>query len=235
MFIPTELSRIGDFESLLEEVRGFQTYLAESGWSDKSDLSDWVQKAARNWLARKRTHTLNDVRTRIASGVSKEIILQKVVNTAEEESGAPERFDEAWNSNWDLDDERAKAGAKNTTEAKSGSLSKLESKDEEDVSGWGLDEDIDADAEELEGNEGEKEDDIDWDAWGDDGDATETNPLQLNNQPATPKAPAKAKAEAPEPMEKVMESYVGTEVPQEVFSIVKTIIKEAEELKTNEM
>ncbi|KAK6529760.1 hypothetical protein TWF281_008921 [Arthrobotrys megalospora] len=244
--IPTDLDHFNEFESVLKETTAFEEYLSKTGWLDGhgGELKDWVSRAPRIWLNRRRESALDSLRRTFASGLGRRIRVERVERVQEvggviEE--APKPIDEGednWDTNWDVeieDEEDEKKPPPPTKPAvpKPKSEPKPPIEEDEDVSGWGFDDDIDIEDDELgdkptgdsdtkpSSNDAEGEDNADW-GWGDEDDHKKENP-----------APHKANRQPQEKEVKnitLRETYSVTSIPQEVINIILNTIGEAEKL-----
>ncbi|KAF8464609.1 Centromere/kinetochore Zw10-domain-containing protein [Kalaharituber pfeilii] len=228
--IPSALSALPRLQAVLQKTSEFESYLKSISWTLELDLQDWVERAPRVWLAKRREDALDTTRVLFATGKVKVTKVVERSETMQESPSSPmagtdKGSDDSWDQNW-FDDEskerdlptQSKKGdtpmaADKGKERPSGAerevtKSLILSDDEEDASGWGLDEDLDLGDVEDEGGEnkpeekveveaeGKKEavaddgappqiDDMDWGDWGeDDNDGTSTaNVTKAKNEP----------------------------------------------------
>ncbi|KAK6354305.1 hypothetical protein TWF730_008715 [Orbilia blumenaviensis] len=241
--IPTDLNHFNDFETLLEETISFEKYLSETGWLDGhgGELGDWVSRAPRIWLNRRRESALDTLRQTFASGLGQRHRVERV-ERVQEIGGviaeAPKPIEEAednWDTNWDveIDDEEEKKLLPPPIEPTAPKL-KAEPKplvdEDEDVSGWGFDDDIEIEDVEQpsipeipeikpSSQDGEGEDN--W-GWGeDDEQQQETSTSQKANGRSQEKEVKNIT---------LRETYAITSIPQEVINIILNTVGEAEKL-----
>ncbi|KAF3315341.1 hypothetical protein TWF173_003884 [Orbilia oligospora] len=240
--IPTDLDHFSEFELVLKETLAFEGYLSQTGWLDGhgGELKDWVARAPRIWLNRRRELALDSLRQTFALGLGQRHRVERVERVQEVDgvtTEVPKPIDEGednWDTNWDVeieDEEEGKKPPPSTEPAVAKSKPDLNSTmdDDEDVSGWGFDDDIDIEVDEpsekpatteAKPNPPDAEED-NW-GWGDD-----------NDQPQEPIAPARTSGRQQDKEVKditLRETYSITSIPQEVIAIIMSTISEAEKL-----
>ncbi|KAF3903361.1 hypothetical protein ABW20_dc0100837 [Dactylellina cionopaga] len=249
--IPTDLDHFNQFELVLKDTAAFEEYLDKTGWleSNRGELREWVSRAPRIWLNRRRESALDSVRKTFASGLGKRHRAKRV-EQAKEVDGVleevPKPIDESedhWDTNWDVEIEDDE-GAEKTKPASQPAAKKLKSEpvplpdEEEDVSGWGFDDDdddidVDADGElaaikpteklgvDAVAQAENKDENMEW-GWGDEDD------VNKKEAPIPHKANGKPKEKAKDIA--VTETYSITSIPQEIVNIILRTIEEAEKL-----
>ncbi|KAK6511365.1 hypothetical protein TWF481_000283 [Arthrobotrys musiformis] len=243
--IPTDLDNFNEFELVLENTTAFEQYLSRTGWSDGrgGELKDWVSRAPRIWLSRRRESALDSLRRTFALGLGRRHRVERVERVPAAGDVAPEipkQVDESednWDTNWDVeieDEEEQKkpaAPAEPVVAKPKPDPTPTATDEDEDVSGWGFDDDLDIEDDEPTEKEGtnasetkltqhDAEGEDNW-GWGDDdGHAQE---------PAVPpKAAGQQKGE--DTNITFRETYSITSIPQEVITIILDTISEAEKL-----
>ncbi|RPB28816.1 hypothetical protein L211DRAFT_800621 [Terfezia boudieri ATCC MYA-4762] len=254
--IPSALSALPQFQEVLRKTGEFEEFLQGIGWTLELDLQDWVERAARVWLAKRREDALETTRRAfVREGWMKGRLVERC--------------------------ETKKQKEKEIEESKSSLI--LSGDEEEDASGWGLHEDLDLDLdvdeppppgpsqsekkEEEEEKEKKKEagdddappqiDEMDWGEWGDDGNTGDTSSSKPETAPLQPPPLASLPAEKPQegvkkprrtrpkirqpkstpgsPPKKITlkETYTITGMPDSIISIIQNLLEEAAQLSTN--
>ncbi|KAF3937628.1 hypothetical protein ABW19_dt0207086 [Dactylella cylindrospora] len=252
--IPTDIERLGDFEALLEETTAFDSYLGKTGWldRDKGELTNWVSRAPRIWLNRRRESALDSLRQTFSGGLGRRHRVERV-ERAKEVDGVleevPKPIDDAedhWDTNWDVevddleDEKKTEPVAPPTAPAEPKQVAKAESgeDEDEDVSGWGFDDDMEID-EDVGGDKAatksqtqstvpaeDGDENMDW-GWGDEDDSAKKD--------AAPHQHTNGKTKEKEVKDITLtETYSITSIPQEVINIILRTIEEAEKLSQPE-
>ncbi|GME28398.1 RZZ complex subunit Zw10 [Neofusicoccum parvum] len=216
--IPVSLDNLGPFQHVLASVSGLARYAEELGWPSK-ELNEWVEKAPRNWLARRKEDAL-------ASMVSRNDAIM-----------AGEEAEDDWDA-WDNDD-----GGK-TSEAADAKEQKQESQhvEEEDMDAdaWGLDDDTEGDnPTEAKSDKSSKdmaeEDETEAWGWGDDDANGDAEEVEKKSDVAT-KEPSKnpsGKAQGSAPQERELtlrEKYTVTEIPDAIMETITQVVSDAQAL-----
>ncbi|KAF3924639.1 hypothetical protein AA313_de0203494 [Arthrobotrys entomopaga] len=245
--IPTDLDHFSEFDVILNETSAFEEYLDKAGWLEGSrgELRDWVSRAPRIWLNRRREEALDSLRRLFASGLGQRhrverIERAKTVDGVIEEAPRPiDTSEDSWDTNWDLeieDDEESKSRQKPDVVApKSNPEPKAPADEEEDVSGWGFDDDLDIDdapdhiSQEKQNvapapKDEEDDENMEW-GWGDDDNQTKAE----KDSHTTRQANGKPKEKNVQDIT-LIETYSITSMPQEVINIILRTIQEAEKL-----
>ncbi|KAK6334062.1 hypothetical protein TWF696_002564 [Orbilia brochopaga] len=245
--IPTDLDHFSEFEGVLTETTEFEGYLSAAGWLGRTrgELKDWVSRAPRIWLNRRRESALDSLRKTFALGLGQRHRVERV-ERAKEVDGVleevPKPIDEAddhWDTNWDVEIDEDGPDKKSDV-APASKKPQQETQDamdeDEDVSGWGLDDDIDLDDETDTGNTAAKadvhttesnegaDDNMDW-GWGDEDDGKKKEASVSHNANGQPKGTENDIKDIT-----LRETYSITSIPQEVINIILHTIQEAEKL-----
>ena len=279
--IPSNLESLPLFEETLAETSRFEAYLEERGWinGDESDLRDWAKRSPKVWLNKRKQDALEKVRIVLGKGLGTPQVVERVETMVEvdgkleqpldQTNGAGEDQDmDNWDAKWESDDEKqdeekkpevVKGHSRRPSRAQGGS-NLLMGDDEEDVSGWGLDDD-DIDIEdppkedppsephEPKSTEQEQTMDVDWE-WGDEdneeGKPEEADSTGKNNSgsiPAATKAPGtttttSVPATIPEEKQKkditLTETYKITSIPPAIVEIIFASLEEADGLSRDQ-
>ncbi|KAK6334767.1 hypothetical protein TWF718_010214 [Orbilia javanica] len=246
--IPTDLDHFNEFDTVLRETTSFEKYLARMGWLDRhgGELSDWVARAPRIWLNRRRESALDSLRRTFESGLGQRHRVERVERVQEpdivvEAPKATDQGEDNWDTNWDVEIEDEEEEAKKPSPAppeptvsKQKSESNTMVDEDEDVSGWGFDDDIEIEDDEPADKPADKpadssepkpdlqnaEEEDNW-GWGEDND----QPLDT---PAVKTHGQKQETETKDIT--LRETYSITSIPQEVIAIIVNTIAEAEKL-----
>lgn len=253
--IPSSLDDLPEFEALLEGVRKFEDFLQEIHWTEETELREWVDRAPKVWLSKKTETCLDRLRKIVAHGIAETKVVertetQKIKEHDRSNSAVP---DDAWNEDWKDEDETPAA-------AKEAVQSPRLNMDDEEASGWGLDEDLDIEEDEPpkeelkkplpEGKGDEKPadeglDDLDWGEWGEDVDepSKPQTPVTADFTPSTTASEANSSSPHTKPTTHtpystssrdvtLREHYTVTSIPDAVLEIIIQVITEARRLST---
>lgn len=256
--IPSSLDDLPEFEALLDIVRKFEDFLQEIHWTDETELREWADRAPKVWLSKKTETCLDRLRKIIAYGIAETKVVertetQKVKEHHQSNSVVPE---DPWNEDW-KDEDETPAVAKEAVKSLQMNLD-----DDEEPSGWGLDEDLDIEEdeslkEELEKAELEEKgeekpadeglEELDWGEWGEDVDepSKPQTPVTADFTPSTTASEANSSSPHAKPTSAVhvpygassrdvtlRESYTVTSIPDAVLEIIIQVITEARRLST---
>jgi protein transport protein DSL1/ZW10 len=226
--VPPSLEGIREFQEILTLVVKLEEDIESAGWTAKGELSDWVERAPRVWLTRRREASLNSVRVILSGGFGKVRSVERVETQTmlrKEEIFNDNGGGDSWNEGWS-DEENEKPQAEKV---------KPSTESEEDVSAWGLDVDVEVegDPQEVlgppvtEGDEGDAGDA--WDAWGwgDDG----------NIEPAPSPGGTKETGDVGNGVGRetdrevtLKEAYNITAIPEAILEIIEKVVDDAETL-----
>lgn len=238
--VPTSLTNMNDFQTLITNARSFRDTLVELEFSGFDELSEWVDKAPMIWLGKCRDTTLNTVRDKLNQGIGSahqvEKIEKQMVSIAEgrelANTGAGAAAESGdWNEDWGGD-------AWNEDEATEGATAEVkvpEADDGADAWGWGDDEPAtesqEADSSKL------NHDDDGADAWGWDDEESATGPAAVSSEKpvsksTAPKQTAKSKP-APQTRELILrETYSISSMPGRVLELLITVLNDGAKLTT---
>lgn len=253
--IPSSLDDLPEFEALLDGVRKFEDYLQEINWTEETELREWADRAPKVWLAKKTETSLDKLRTIIAHGIAQTKVVertetQKIKKHDRNNSVVAE---DAWNEDWKDEDETPSAAAKEVTKSL-----QVDVDDDEEASGWGLDEDLDIEEdeppkeEEPEKQEEEKPaeeglEELDWGEWGEDVDepSKPQTPVTADFTPSTTASEANSSSPHTKPTSTtyaphssssrdvtLREHYTVTSIPDAVLEIIIQVMTEATRLST---
>lgn len=238
--IPVALDGLDQFQDVLSSVSGLAGYIEELGWASK-ELNEWVEKAPRNWLARRKEDALASVRDLCSRGIQHKKEVERVETqmvSRDDAIMAGEDAEEDWDA-WDNDDGEKASEATSTEDQKEESQHAEE--EDMDADAWGLDDDAEADnsteAKSEKGSKGnaEEEDAEAW-GWGDE-DAGEDPEAAEKKSEAVTKEPLKktnaAKSQQSEHQERELtlrETYTVTEIPDAIMEIIAQVVSDAQAL-----
>lgn len=246
--VPSSLDDLPDFEALLNETRSFEDFLHQVSWARETELRDWTIRAPKVWLAKRRESCLDSTRQIIARGTSSVKVVERVETqkmkihslgertALERDQKGVDREDSTWGGNEPPAD---------TAPAKSG---QIDIDDDEDASGWGLDEDLDIEDEEpvgeAPGNTKDSDsgiddglDNMDWGEWGEDDDQqqmkpqtpTTTVPASLATRPIESQTSNRTPSSHSQDVT-LRESYTVTLIPDAIMELVIQVVDEAGQL-----
>ncbi|KAI9789774.1 MAG: hypothetical protein M1816_005813 [Peltula sp. TS41687] len=133
--VPSTLEGLPDFSETVVRVIAFRHTIHSLGWQGEGDLTDWIENTPQVWLSKRRETSLDMVRETLSGGFGE----CKKVERVETERLAPGDGLLAANLTNHQDtagSEDAKGQSGNGHQTHSGG------DEEEDVSAWGLDEDV---------------------------------------------------------------------------------------------
>ncbi|OJD31106.1 rzz complex subunit zw10 [Diplodia corticola] len=238
--IPVSLDHLGLFQDTLSSVSSLARYIDELGWPCK-ELHEWVDKAPRNWLARRKEDALASVRALCSQGIRHKKEVERVEtqmvsrDDAIMAAEAGEEAEEGWDA-WDNDD------GEKPLEPAGTKAEKQETVEEEDMDAdaWGLDDDAEGDnATEAKSEKGSKgnpeEEDTDAWGWGDDEEAGEAGAADDQKGGATREQPSKpnGRTERSAPQERELtlrEKYVVTGIPDAIMEVITQVVADAQAL-----
>lgn len=215
--IPTELTGLGDFERMLDDVLGLAKKIESFGWQGQEELVSWVNQAPRLWLARRRVDSLDQVRKVLAAsqGTTQQVERVEKEQVSQENDVLLEKPpSDDWDAEWDDDEDESKAPKVNTQD------------DEEDVSAWGLDDD----AKEEAGTAADDDDGADAWGWGDeDQEEAPEDPPHKESSATKPVNGKQSAAPSTSPTEITLrEVYTVTDIPASILRIVRQQVQDAE-------
>lgn len=241
--IPTSLNELGPYQTVLSSVSGLADYIEGLGWPCQ-ELSEWVEKAPRNWLARRKEDALASVRALCSQGISNKKEVERVETQMVSRDDAimagetAEEVDDDWAA-WD-NDGGDKASETGETKAQKQETANIEEEDM-DADAWGIEDDTE-DATESKSEKGSKgnpeEEDGDAWGWGDDDEPGDGQGAEKKSEAAANDSPKKSKkpngeARKTGPQERELtlrEKYTVTGIPDAIMEIITQIVSDAQEL-----
>ncbi|KAK8168092.1 hypothetical protein IWX90DRAFT_425066 [Phyllosticta citrichinensis] len=235
--IPISLDGLNSFQEILSSVSRFAIFVDELGWMGKSELMTWVEKAPRNWLARRKEDALASVRVLCSSGISQKKEVERVETQLVSRGDAViggEGTEDDWDA-WDNDEEKAVDHSEKEQETE-------ELPPEEDIdadaSAWGLDDDAEPESAEAKSENESKgdpeEEDADAWGWGDDDASAETEASESKSPTkSATKESTQKKPPTNQPSERELtlrETYSVTAIPDAIMEMVVQIVSDAQAL-----
>jgi centromere/kinetochore protein ZW10 len=232
--VPSSLSEIPTFQSIIQVSQTFCTALETNGYTGFDELKDWVSMAHMTWLGRCRETALDKIRTKLTSGIGEPKKVEKIekhmVTVAQGKelatTGAGAAADTndwgaAWDDAWD-DDQNQESEKLQEPGVEPGP------KEDDGADAWGWDDDDKDDTgqpAEAHSRESktEGEDDTGADAWGW-GDEDATAEPEISKPPAK-KQKSKASPEAIRELV-LKETYYISCVPEPVLELMLAILED---------
>ena len=164
--IPSALSALPQFQEVLRKTGEFEEFLQGIEWTLELDLQDWVERAARVWLAKRREDALEATRRAfVREGWVKGRLVERCETKVMEgggEGGSEGSWEQSWSDEEEEEEEekqqqqekgkeeeggrnKKKEKEKEMEESRSSLILSGDEGEDEDASGWGLDEDLDLD------------------------------------------------------------------------------------------
>lgn len=226
--IPPDLDGMKDFQAILGVVLNYADKVESYGWHGKDDLVEWVERAPRVWLTKRRETSLDRVRRLLVRGLGNTKTVERVetqVVTREDDLFTGNKGGDDWDAEWSDNDENGPPGSNKSPLG--GGEEELEEEEEEGVSAWGLDEDTNEE-QTAKHPETHSAIDVDNDAWGwrddsQDGEMAPHGILPRNNGNHTTSHRTQREVT-------LKETYNITALPEEILEIIKQIVADAETL-----
>jgi centromere/kinetochore protein ZW10 len=223
--LPTELNMLDKLDDIRRQMHRILEQLRSLGWQGQTELQNWEDSLNRVWLNKRKATILDAVRKGLAASKG---VLRKVERVERQVIPTETRDAEDSTDNWDAswDDERNE---------QSTSTDASKPTDDDDASGWGFDDEEDAEekpAEEknISGQNDADEEDAE-DAWGWD----DENPVQNKSEPdsQTPEARPNGtqKIKVVDKEHTLSEWYSISEVPDHMIDIISRELSDAQTLQ----
>ncbi|KAK9465194.1 hypothetical protein V1512DRAFT_280389, partial [Lipomyces arxii] len=249
--LPLSLSEFHMFESVLQKVKEFDDFLSAQQWSKDAELTDWVRRVPSVWYKKKCDTILIYTRSVVSEAATSDrkmvekhsvsVSAQALEGAGRSESwsnddGQRSSNEYDWNDEWDDDNTNANQNAV------ADDLAPADDEQAADDDGWGFDESLDLDGGDAANENGDGSDPDDWN-WDDEDEtakpvvmpvapvAKKIKPLISKSSPSRGSSrinPVAAEAFVPG----LGESYVVTEVPQKILTLIQTLLQESTELGT---
>ncbi|KAH0542240.1 hypothetical protein FGG08_003362 [Glutinoglossum americanum] len=222
--VPPSLEGMQEYREILALAVKLEEDIESIGWTAKGELLDWVERAPRVWLTRRREASLDSVRGILSRGFGKVKSVERVETqtVTRKEQLFNNGGGDIWNEDWS-DEGNEEPQVQHT---------KPPTEDEEDVSAWGLDVDMEVESDHPEvPNPPIIEDDDDdvgeaW-GWGDDGD--DEPPLSPSGIKETGEIGNGAEANTDREVT-LKETYNITAIPESILEIITKVVNDAETL-----
>ncbi|KAL4978014.1 hypothetical protein BDW66DRAFT_158397 [Aspergillus desertorum] len=224
--IPTELDDISEFEATLDNVLQFTKTIESLEWHGQEELVSWTNQAPRLWLTRRRVDALDQVRKVLAASRWDSRQVERVERKQVSETDEV-LIDNSTSDDWDAGWDDEKEDAQNS--------------DEEDVSAWGLNDNMDdpnATKHSIAPGANDDEAGDAW-GWGEDDEDEDQPPLEDPDpqlkKTVKPKSSRDNEAGAHQPTSKeitLREHYMVTDVPDSIVQIIRQQISDSEIIST---
>ncbi|KAH0563008.1 hypothetical protein GP486_002428 [Trichoglossum hirsutum] len=226
--VPPSLEGMQEYQEILALAVKLEEDIESVGWTAKGELLNWVERAPRVWLTRRREASLDSVRSILHRGFGKIKCVERVeTQTVTRKQGffGNNGGWDIWNETWsDEESEKPQAQPVNPS-----------TEDEEDVSAWGLDVDVDVESDHPDISRQPTTEDDDgeigeaW-GWGDDGnDESLPNPDETKETGRTGETSNGTEAK-PDREVTLKETYNITAIPESILEIIRKVVDDAEKL-----
>ena len=167
--LPTDLEGMQSFDDTLASILQFAEALDNYEWPGGNDLVEWINRIPHVWLTKRRDISLDKVRKLVANGLGSIETVERVETQVISQSDnvfASNGGGDDWNAEW------SDGEGVDTTESQSlPGIAQMREKEgneeEEHVSAWGLNDDIDMQApQRVTSIEDDADADVDAEAWG---------------------------------------------------------------------
>lgn len=230
--VPTDLNNIAEFQHTLDLVLRFANTLDKHGWQGKTSLVEWTNQAPRVWLNKRRETSLQQVRKILLKGLGEPKAVERIETqtvSRDDDMFAANGGNDDWNANWSDGDneEDLNLGSSQRGEAPGVVV-------EEDVSAWGLEDDIAEESNERSNDQTENiTDETDAWGWGDEDDISGSpKPPRLPPRPAHPPKTNGRTTSNPSAGHQITlkETYHITALPEQILEIIVQAISDFEKL-----
>ncbi|KAL9118319.1 MAG: hypothetical protein Q9187_005137 [Circinaria calcarea] len=230
--VPTDLEDIADFQHTLDLVLRFANTLDQHGWQGKASLVEWTNQSPRVWLDKRRETSLQQVRKILLKDLGEPRAVERIETQTvlrDDDMFAANGCNDDWNANWSDGD--------NEEDLNLGSSQHGEMPGEvveEDVSAWGLEDDIAEESNERRNGQTEDiTDETDAWGWGDEDDiAGSPKGPNLPPRPAQPPKVNGRTTSIPSAGHQMTlkETYNITALPEQILAIIVQAILDVEKL-----
>jgi centromere/kinetochore protein ZW10 len=226
--LPMDLTSLDALDGLQSRVAHILDQLKSYQWGGQKQLRDWIEDIPRAWLNKRKAATLDAVRKAFASskGTLRQVerVERQTIATATEDRSGVEDDSNDWDASWD-DDTKDKPTKQEA--AKPG--------DDEEVSGWGFDEDedeaggsVEQKGDHKDGESTDADEDDAGEAWGwDDENPEEKKSEAGGTGPARPLNGAKETKKPQEQEVTLTEVYSISEIPDHLVEIIGRDVSDA--------
>ena len=230
--IPVDLDGISLFNNIITQVSQFAITLDSHGWHGKASLMEWIAQAPQVWIGKRRETALHMVRQLLLDGLGDPRVVERVetqVVSHEEDMFVAPAGNDDWDTKWSEDYNNEKS---NTQAVRSNGSPQQTA--EEDVSAWGLEDDlVDQKKEPNTSHVNIVEDETDAWGWGDEDDNEEStkHPDSAPHQAFMPKTDHNSNSKVPSEREITLrETYNITAFPEKLLEIIVQIFEDVETL-----
>lgn len=236
--VPMDVKGIQRFRSVLDLVVQFAKALDSFNWPGKESLVRWADGIPEVWLNKRREVSLDKVRKLLVGGLGSAETVERVetqIVSHEDGAFAGNGGENEWNAEWS-DEEGDRLGEH--LQPSSARENEPEGEGEDEVSAWGLDEDLDEDPSK---DKPERPDITDEGAeawgWGDENDDGEAARSVEARNVAPKRTTANGLSEALQKNARevtLKETYNITSLPKEILEIITHLISDGEILRKPE-
>ena len=248
--VPLDVSGLPAFQQTVDQVRSFASSLGGQSRQSRQRLIDWADDASNIWLSKHVEESLNSVRRVLKRGLGRPRQVERVetqVVKHNDEVFAGNGTAEDWNTDWSDEENEPTEQALSKQQPRSPRKNGITSKEDEDVTGWGFedeDEKLTSPVEDkaisnpdmdVETNDGDAEQDEAW-GWGDDDEATNktqsprpTQITRLQADDTKPKTPTRNTSSQGREVT-LRESYHVSALPDQILEFVVMIVEDADAL-----
>jgi centromere/kinetochore protein ZW10 len=238
--VPVAVDELVVYGSSMEHIHDLAMFIENKGLEIPSDgdLSEWVERLPQNWLSRRREAALNSLRTACFDAVGVKKTAERVETqmvSSDDVMVAGEPQEEAWDENWDEEEEGKKPGDDDVAKVSEGA------KEGEEAESWGWgdgeEENGTKEAERPEAPEKKDDDDDDAEAWGwggDEGDGeTADSAVDVPPSAAKPLKPTTRTNGPPKPKPvtqqemTLRETFQITAIPDTLIDLINAVLSDA--------
>ena len=234
--VPENLDNMKDFQVTVEMVQAFSKTLDTIHWPGKAHLDEWVKDIPNIWIRKHQETSLAQVRFSLSkTPIGTEVVerVETQVLSQDDEVFAGNKGGDDWNASWSDDDETSpvKTTLPNHIPINEGI------NDEQDVSAWGLDDEMNDDEDPAVAQRsltGEDDDSVDAWGWTED-DNGHQSPRQANSSPAAKSNSITGNVNGVRKSSKkvereitLRETYTITLLPKEVLEIINHVVSDLE-------
>ena len=232
--IPEDLDGMEDFESTLRLVQGFARHLEAIHWPGRENLDAWVADIPNVWSKKKQETILDKVRRLMVGGIDSTHVVERMETrtvSKNDEVFADGDATDDWNATWSDDEEVSSFKPAQDEAAKRNGMTV-----DEDLSGWGFNEDKEnKDAAQQDETATNVDDTADAWGWGDDEDPP--SPLipkvaSIKRVTADMRANGveKSSRDAQQQQVTLREIYTITNLPKEALKMITQVVTDCRTL-----
>jgi protein transport protein DSL1/ZW10 len=225
--VPSSLDGQPELQDTLSQARTFHESLRAVGWEGKSELGDWVNRASRTWLTKRREVSLDNVRRLLSAGLGETKVVEHVETQMVKRGEISNGGGDDWDAKWSDDEEGI---------APDSTASKTSHEGDDDVDAWGgFDDEVADEAEVPTTGTAPGEEDDAGEAWGWGDDDKENKEKESPESPVKPKAVPNGKKARKEPaqtekLQTLRENYIVSSIPDDILATINQVLLDADTL-----